>query len=194
MTDIQISLMEANDIRQAAEVLSIAMLDNPHHMGVLMGNGEKERLIIETMFFDLFSHLPGIVFLAKEEGNIVGVMRMKSCTGSSADSSGEPEDEQDLEWRKSVWFQEWARHDPVEQHWHLGPIGVLPSHRKLGIGSRLMQRFCREVDRCSAMAYLETDLDENVRFYEKFGFKLTAESPIFDVANRYMLRAVQTGA
>ena len=38
------------------------------------------------------------------------------------------------------------------QHWHLGPIGVLPEYQGQGIGSRLMQRFCREVDACQASA------------------------------------------
>ena len=51
-----------------------------------------------------------------------------------------------------------------------------------------MQRFCKEVDKCSAKAYLETDLDKNVRFYEKFGFGVIARSDIFQVENRYMLR------
>lgn len=101
------------------------------------------------------------------------------------------EDENDIDNRKSVWFKEWEKHDPVEQHWHLGPIGVLPMHQGLGIGSILMERFCKEVDACMAKAYLETDLDKNVRFYEKFGFKVVYESEIFGVKNRYMLRDSQ---
>ena len=32
-----------------------------------------------------------------------------------------------------------------------------------------MQRFCKEVDKCSAKAFLETDLDENIHYFEKFG-------------------------
>jgi ribosomal protein S18 acetylase RimI-like enzyme len=70
----------------------------------------------------------------------------------------------------------------------LGPIGVLPDYQGLGIGTTLMQRFCKEVDACMAEAYLETDVDKNVRFYEKFGFKIVSESEIFSVKNRYMLR------
>jgi hypothetical protein len=54
-----------------------------------------------------------------------------------------------------------------------------------------MERFCTEVDNCSAKAYLETDLDENVRFYEKFGFEVISESDIFQVNNRYMVRDSQ---
>jgi ribosomal protein S18 acetylase RimI-like enzyme len=126
--------------------------------------------------------------LRKENEKIIGVMRMNSCIGKVIDDSAVNEDENDIDWRKSVWFREWAKHDPMEQHWHLGPIGVMPTHRGFGIGSMLMDRFCKEVDACMAKAYLETDLDKNVRFYEKFGFKVVSESEIFGVKNRYMLR------
>jgi hypothetical protein len=51
-----------------------------------------------------------------------------------------------------------------------------------------MERFCKEVDRCAAKAFLETDLDENVRFYEKFGFNLILEKDIFQIPNRFMVR------
>ena len=186
--------MQKNDIQQSAKVLSIAMLNNPHHIGVFQGNGEKERLEIERMFSGLLNNLPGVVILAKENEKIIGVMRMKSCIGSVIDDQDPFENENDFDWRKSVWFREWAKHDPVEQHWHLGPVGVLPTHQGLGIGTILMDRFCREVDACMAMAYLETDLDKNVRFYEKFGFTVVSECDIFGVNNRYMRRDSQTVA
>ena len=193
MSNLQISFMEQSDIQASAKVLSIAMLNNPHHIGVFLGNGEKERLKIEKMFFELFSNLPGIVFLAKENEKIIGVMRMKSCIGKVViDDPDVLEDENDIDWRKSVWFREWAKYDPAEQHWHLGPIGVLPTHQGLGVGSTLMDCFCKEVDACMAKAYLETDLDINVRFYEKFGFNVVSESEIFGVKNRYMLRDSKT--
>lgn len=113
---------------------------------------------------------------------------MKSCIGKVIDDPDVFEDENDIVWRKSVWLKEWAKHDLFEQHWHLGPIGVLPTHQGLGVGSRLMDRFCKEVDACMSKAYLETDLDKNVHFYEKFGFKVVSGSEIFGVKNRYMLR------
>lgn len=186
MSRLKLSFMEKNDIRESASVLSVAMLNNPLHLAIFQGNGEKERREIERTFLELFLELPGIVFLAKEKQHIVGVMRMKSCDGRKAVEI--PEDENTFDWRKSVWLSEWGRHDPVEQHWHLGPIGVLPTHQGSGIGSLLMERFCKEVDACPAAAYLETDLDKNVRFYEKFGFKVVAESEILGVTNRFMLR------
>ncbi len=194
MSDYHISFMEKSDIQESAKILSIAMLNAQLHIAVFLGNSENERQEIEKMFCELFIQLPGIVFLAKEKQNIIGVMRMKSCEGYKAnDNLKDSKDENDIDWRKSVWHTEWARHEPLGQHWHLGPIGVLPSHQGLGIGSMLMEHFCKEVDACMAEAYLETDSDKNVRFYEKFGFKVISESEIFDVNNRYMLRASSAG-
>lgn len=190
MDSLKLSLMEKNDIQEAARVLSVAMLNNPLHVAVFQGNDEKERIEIEKMFCELFIESPGIVFLAKEKQNIIAVMRMKSCRGGqAADAPKDQKNENNVDWRKSVWLADWVRHDPLEQHWHLGPIGVLPTRQGSGIGSTMMERFCGEVDACPASAYLETDLDENVRFYEKYGFKVVSESEIFGVNNRYMLRA-----
>jgi ribosomal protein S18 acetylase RimI-like enzyme len=187
--NFNISLMELGDIPESARVLSIAMLNNPMHMAVFQGNGEDERLEIEKMFLDLFSKVPGIVFLAKENDTIIGVMRMNSCIGGKAtDEAQMPEEGNDIGARKAIWQREWSNQDPHEQHWHLGPIGILPAYQGKGIGSRLMERFCREVDRCSTKAFLETDLDENVRFYEKFGFNLVLEKDILQIPNRFMVR------
>jgi ribosomal protein S18 acetylase RimI-like enzyme len=189
MNTVHISFMEHNDIQESARVLSLAMLNNPLHIAVFLGNGESERVEIERMFIELFNKLPGIVYLAKERNNIIGVMRMKSDVRQKTnDESIELNDEQDINFRKSFWRREWAKREPEDQHWHLGPIGVLPSYRKKGIGSKLMERFCQEVDNCSSKAYLETDLDENVLFYKKFGFEIISKSEIFQVNNRYMIR------
>ena len=43
------------------------MLNNPLHVAIFQGKGEKERIDIEKMFCKLFIELPGIVFLAKEK-------------------------------------------------------------------------------------------------------------------------------
>ena len=181
--------MEHNDIEESAKVLSFAMLNNPLNIAVFQGNGETERVVIERMFFELFHNRPGIVFVAKERDKIIGIMRMNSCVGKKVTAESKKlKDEQDIDNRQAFWLNEWAKRDPKEQHWHLGPIGVLSSHRKQGVGSQLMERFCNEVDQCSAKAYLETDLDENVRFYEKFGFEIVSRSNIFRVDNKYMMR------
>jgi len=189
MEKFHISFLEKSDISDASRVLSEAMLNVPLHIAVFQGHSEKELKIIEKMFFELLSDLPNITFLALINRQLVGVMRMKSCGGSKVSNEHIPiEKPNNLDWRKSYWHREWARHDPLNQHWHLGPIGVLPSHQGKGIGTKLLIRFCKEVDACLSPAYLETDTDKNVRFYERFGFQVMGETEIFGVKNRYMWR------
>jgi ribosomal protein S18 acetylase RimI-like enzyme len=189
MSNIVISFIEKGDIEESARVLSISMLDNPLHVAVFQDSSENSRIEIENDFFELLSEKPGIVFVAKEKQKIIGITRMNSCTGKDAvNDKTESKDENDIDWRREVWLNEWARQDPKDQHWHLGPIGVLPTHQGVGVGSMLMERFCSEVDACMASAYLETDKDVNVEFYKEFGFKTISESMIFGVKNWYMLR------
>ena len=189
MRNIVISFMEKGDIEKSARVLSISMLDNPMHVTVFQNTDENSRIEIENDFKKLLNDQPGIVFIAKVKQDIIGVMRMNSCSGKdTVNDKTESKDENNIDWRKAVWLNEWDRHDPKDQHWHLGPIGVLPAHQGVGVGSMLMERFCSEVDACRADAYLETDKDENVEFYKKFGFKIISEPVILGVKNRYMLR------
>jgi predicted N-acetyltransferase YhbS len=189
MEKFSITFLEKSDISESSRVLSEAMLNVPLHIAIFQGHGEKERKMIENIFFELLRDFPGITFLARINSQIVGVMRMKSCSGSKVTNEyAQTEDITNLEWRKSYWQNEWARHDPLDQHWHLGPVGVLPSQQGKGIGTKLLSRFCQEVDACLSPAYLETDTDKNVRFYERFGFEVVKETEIFDVKNRYMWR------
>ena len=189
MGKFSITFLEKSDISVSSRVLSEAMLNVPLHIAVFQGHGDKERKLIEEMFSELLSDLPGITFLARMNRQIVGVMRMKNCNGSKVSNEHtQTGDITNLDWRKSCWHNEWARHDPLDQHWHLGPVCVLPSHQGKGIGTKLLSRFCQEVDACLSPAYLETDTDKNVRFYEQFRFEVVKETEKFNVKNRYMWR------
>ena len=190
MDALTISFLEKPDIEEAIRVLSIAMEDNPMNVAVFQGGAESIRKNLEKDFFGSFSEIPGIVFTGKVEGQIVGVMRMRSCDGrKDLNRHADSPDTGDLGRRKSVWHSDWESHDPLDTHWHLGPIGVLPDYQGKGIGSKLLRRFCQEVDACLAPAHLETDELQLVPFYEKFGFELVAESEIFGVKNSFMWRA-----
>jgi hypothetical protein len=70
----------------------------------------------------IFSHaisglnnLPGIVFLAKENEKIIGVLRMKSCIGKVNDDPDVFEDENDISCRKAVWFKKWAKQQNIDR-------------------------------------------------------------------------------
>lgn len=84
-------------------------------------------------------------------------------------------------------------------HWHvddesdpprvtLGPLGVRPAAQRHGIGSALMERYCREVDAGRRAGYLETDQLSNVAFYKRFAFAPTGEFTVGHVVQYVMWR------
>src|SRR5262249_10541678 len=83
----------------------------------------------------------------------------------------------------------WAKHDPRERHWHVGPIGVDPTSQGRGVGKALLESFLSTVDAQRLPAYLETDVDRNVKLYEKFGFEVIGREEINGVNNRFMWRS-----
>ena len=90
--------------------------------------------------------------------------------------------------RTISWLGAWSKHDPDERHWHLGPVAVDAHLQGMGVGSMLMRAFCERMDDAEEDAYLETDKDINVRFYERFGFVVTGEEEVLGVRNWYMYR------
>ena len=88
------------------------------------------------------------------------------------------------------WLSAWSKHDPAGAHVHLGPIGVSPDAQGTGVGRRLMEQYCAELDRTGEAGYLETDRPENVGFYRRFGFDTIEEVPVLGVPNYFMRRLV----
>lgn len=198
VNDMDLFKMELGEERQAAKVLSIAMVNNPIHNAALQGQGETERQYLEGMFQEMLIERPREVLLVKHEGAIIGVLRSQECHGEPASHEQKAAEREvdeatltDADSRIAHWLNVWDEHDPPEQHRHLGPVGVIPQFQGQGIGSRLMGRFCAQVDSNSEPAYLETDKLENVRFYEKFWFRLIGETDIFGVKSYFMWRPVQ---
>jgi ribosomal protein S18 acetylase RimI-like enzyme len=70
---------------------------------------------------------------------------------------------------------------PKEPHRYLGTLGVAPSLQSQGVGSALLSGWLAGVDREGASAYLETDSERSVSFYERAGFALEGEVAILGV-------------
>lgn len=198
MKDVHLVAMPPGEEYQAAKVLSIAMLSNPIHVAVLQGQGEAERKRLEAMFSGMLTERPGEVFVAKHRGTTVGVLRSYRCHRGQLpigqeNQEAEPDQAEpnEIEARIQRWINAWDERDPPEPHRHLGPVGVLPQHQGLGIGSKMMKSFCTIVDADHEPAFLETDKLVNVRFYERFGFRIIDESPIFGIENFFMWRPRQ---
>lgn len=64
---------------------------------------------------------------------------------------------------------------PEEPHWYLAVIGSDPTVRGKGFGQVLMESRLRRVDAEHAPAYLESTKQENIGYYQRYGFEVTGE-------------------
>ncbi len=71
-----------------------------------------------------------------------------------------------------------APHRPSEPVWFLGTVGVDPARRGRGLGRAVIEPGLAAADREGVPAFLETSTTGNVRFYERLGFRVTAEVEI----------------
>jgi len=60
--------------------------------------------------------------------------------------------------------------------WSLNGIGVDPSAQRSGLGSALINRMLPRIDDDARPAFLDTSAPHNLGYYERFGFRVTAES------------------
>jgi ribosomal protein S18 acetylase RimI-like enzyme len=79
-------------------------------------------------------------------------------------------------------FQRLANYDRVQRrlheryasspHWFLAAIGVDPAHQGRGIGSALLNPILARADLQQTPCYLEAHTADNVRLYERHGFRV----------------------
>jgi predicted N-acetyltransferase YhbS len=74
----------------------------------------------------------------------------------------------------NVWHPQYA----PEPHWYLAMLGVDPRWQRQGLGEALMRPVFELADRDSTPCYLEAPTLDNVRYYERRGFRVVAEGAI----------------
>jgi ribosomal protein S18 acetylase RimI-like enzyme len=70
---------------------------------------------------------------------------------------------------------------PVTHHWYLATLGIAPAAQRRGLGRALLEAFVARVDADGLPAWLETDRERNVRFYEAAGFCLAQTLDVLGV-------------
>ena len=194
MEQISIELLQAVDIPRAATVAARAFSTDPLAVAVYRERQDKERQM-EATFRRLLEYVPGQVFVAKKDEQVVGMLRMiewpqcqTSFTRMLISLPMMLIKLRGMAVRRLKAQYVWSKHHPSEPHWHLGPVAVVPELQGQGIGSQLIEHFCRYLDQTGEVAYLETDKIENVRLYERFGFSVSEEALLLGVRNWFMWR------
>ena len=62
--------------------------------------------------------------------------------------------------------------------WYLNAIGVDPSVQRAGLGGALLNRMLARIDDDALPTFLDTSAPDNLGYYERFGFRVTAESTL----------------
>jgi ribosomal protein S18 acetylase RimI-like enzyme len=174
------------------------MADDPLVVQVF-GSDPKKRLRRLTNFYRKvarFIEARGHLLGAFERGTLVGVigaMRPGLCQPDALNALRMIPTLVANLWpaaafRLKNWLDDWSRHDLREEHWHVGLLSVEPAVQGLGVGTKLMVEHCARMDEAETVSYLETDKAINVRFYQKFGYRVAGQAPVLGVLNWFMKR------
>jgi len=194
---VNIMEMQRADVTQTTDMLGKAYATNPAWLAIFRDDPLIARRI-QFAFEVGFKYLPGNIFIAGLDGRVLGGMWIAKWPACQAHS---------LKMMVSVvgkfgglgplmrlvkMMRAWGKHDPQKPHWHLKVLGVAPDFQGKGIGSQMVKFYCDLIDRDGIEAYHETDKSENLRFYERFGFKVVGEETINGAKNWYMLRPAKS--
>lgn len=69
-----------------------------------------------------------------------------------------------------------------QPHWYLWALGVDPAHQGRGIGGSLLAPTLARARKAGFPCYLETQNEDNVRFYRKQGFELLHDAEFPEVS------------
>ncbi|GAB2687019.1 GNAT family N-acetyltransferase [Nocardia thraciensis] len=198
MADVEIRDLGRDELGDAVTLLGRGMRDNPIVVRVF-GSAPVARERALTRFFR--SGLPGVfrhgaVAGAFRDGRLVGVCGMgrprSRPPGPIEKFAAVPVIALSYPPATAIrilrWTGAWGEHDLISPHWHLGPVAVDTASRGRGIGGAMLEEFCGRMESERAIAYLETDKPENVRFYTKFGFVVVAQAEVLGVPNWFMRR------
>ena len=186
------------DLPSAVGIVARGMRDNPLHIAALGDDPEVRQQRLTRMFIVALPliHAKGVVLGAFDDNTLVGIAGM-TAPGRCQPSLSEklalmprllPAVSSRAFARVGRWIAMWAQHDLREPHWHLGPVAVDAHLQGNGIGTLLMNEYCRRLDRVHATGYLETDKASNVRFYERFVFHTIDEEPVLHTPHWFMKR------
>jgi GNAT superfamily N-acetyltransferase len=195
--------LSVSEMPAASALLGQGMRDNPTHVCAFGNNPERRRQALVAMFAPFMRRQAqeGVVFGAFIEDKLVGVsgfslpgqcqpaLKDKLCTLPALFLICGPVGLWHVLWNLYRWTRVWARRDAnTPPHWHLGPLAIEPQWQGQGIGSALLKRLCDQLDQHQALGYLETDRQENVRLYERFGFTTVATEPVLGATHWFMQR------
>jgi ribosomal protein S18 acetylase RimI-like enzyme len=188
--------MVAADMSAVCEVIGAAFADNPSTLANVGGDTARaEQVMRNAVRIAKFGRRWSHALVVERDDAIVGALnaaqwphckmgtmeKIKTAPSMVAIMRGALP-------RAFTMTSRREAHDPREPHWHIGPLGVHPDAQGQGAGASLLQAFLSTVDEAGEPAFLETDVERNVIFYQRFGFEVVESEVIVGVNTRFMWR------
>lgn len=196
---IEVDALGSGEIAAAAGVLARGMRDNPNHVAIFGADPQKRVRALERGFAAYFRVVTAQAALcARMDGAVVAVagalgpgrcrlsatQKLRLIPSMAGLSIGDVR-------RASRVSRAWVARDPEQAHSHLGPVAVDEGLKGRGIGTRLLETYCTQLDESHVAAYLETETARNVRFYERFGFETIDCLEVLGNLNWFMWRSAR---
>jgi GNAT superfamily N-acetyltransferase len=196
---LEIGVLRSTEIAAAAGVLARGMRDNPNHVAIFGSDPDKRlrapELGCAAYFRVATAQAPLCARLGGAVVGVAGVFPPGRCRLSATEKLrlipamvGLPV--HDI-WCASRVTGAWAARDPKESHSHLGPMAVDEGLKGRGIGTRLLEAYCAQLDESHVAAYLETETARNVRLYERVGFETIGRAEVLGNPNWFMWRSAR---
>jgi ribosomal protein S18 acetylase RimI-like enzyme len=193
--------MAAADMNRVCEVIGAAFASTPSTLANVGGDTARaERVMRNAVRIAKFGRRWSHALVAEQNGAIVGVLNAAQwphCQMGTIEKIKTVPSMvaimRDALPRAFTMTSRREAHDPREPHWHVGPLGVHPGAQGQGIGARLLQAFLSTVDEAGEPTFLETDVERNVIFYQRFGFEVVESEVIVGVNTRFMWRPRTSG-
>ena len=188
MAEPLVSPIRADQVPSAARVLANAFTDAPRFQYLLPGDAQRHAKL--TWYWG------AIIHACIQSGWLVQVVGGDACSAVRAVAIWEPPQQVKHSLltlvrsglmaaplrlglpayrRRRALSRLLAELDPPHPCWYLDTIGVEPSEQRTGLGTALLSTMLLKIDEQALPSFLDTSAPDNLGYYERFGFRVTAE-------------------
>ena len=178
--------LSRSELTAAARVASRAFFDDPFFTFLMPDDRKREKSL--TIFFRSVLAHPGpqgrLVTVRSEHDEILGVaawlttdgyplsvrVQLAQLPNSLRAFARQPKGLAD----GNSYVQAIAKAHPKEPHWYLMLLCADPMIQRRGVGTLLLEEAFTHVDTEGVASHLETQKEENLAYYRRFGYELRA--------------------
>ncbi|MET2717769.1 GNAT family N-acetyltransferase [Streptomyces harbinensis] len=175
------------DVATAVDTLARAFADYPFTRHVIAADGHRDRIRrFQELCLTRIGREYGRVWVA-EEGRAVAVWAVPGQDPTPAFAALAPVFAELSGDRAAAYASAEAAlapHRPQEPGWFLDTVATAPEAQGRGLGRAALLPGLQEAGAAGLPAFLETSDERNLRFYERLGFRVTADVPLPDEGPR----------